>query len=365
MLPSCHTWDYARILTYYHSFKKSCVHIYYYMVQVAKPLNLPVVADESKRPSGVYPKDKAGAPLLENRYAIMNFLGEGGISSVNRAIDRDSGSEVVVKMMLDSPEYRSNSSVQMLFVCEAQILAQLSDVKGIVKLLGSGTADGLPYLVLNYLGGDELAFLMRSFADSPENLLDIISRSCRRMAEVHRRGVIHRDIKPQNILVEVNCDNEWEPTILDFGHSRGPDVFDVYEHVNEAIGTPEYASPEAILGGRNLDHRTDIYSMGAILYEALAGEPPFVQGPASTEEQVLIEREKLCQRVLIETPKPLSDLVGWIPKELAEIVMKALAKNPGERFQAMDLLADAIDSVLPYISNKDARTLASPSQISA
>lgn len=335
------------------------------MVQIARPPSQPVVTDDSKRPSGVYARDGAGAPLLENRYAIMNFLGEGGISRVDRAIDRSTNSEVVVKMMLDSAEYRSNFSVQMLFVCEAQILAMLSDVKGVVKLLGDGKADGLPYLVLNYLQGDEIGFLFKSFADSPKDLLDIISRSCRAMAEVHRRGVIHRDLKPQNIMAEVNIENEWDPTILDFGHACGPGVFDVYDHVDIVIGTPEYASPEAVRGGKNLDHRTDIYSMGVIIYEALAGEPPFVSGPAATGEEVVIEREILCQKVLNEPPRPISELVGWIPKMLEDIVMKAMSKDPADRFQTMDELADAIDSALPSISNKDARTLASPSQISA
>jgi len=281
------------------------------------------------------------AEALGTGYTIGRELGGGGMSRVWIARDENLGRDVVVKLL--SPDLAQDLSVER-FTREVRLAAGLQHAH-IVPLLTAGvTSDKRPYYLMPFVEGESLrARLDRDPASPAQPIADVVSvlrDVCRALAYAHSRGVVHRDIKPDNILVSGGA-----AMVADFGiakamnSARGADTQTsaALTRVGAAIGSPAYMSPEQGSGDPETDHRTDIYALGVTAYELLTGRPPFAQSTASGQ----------LMAHFTETPVDVRERRGDVPDGLAALIMSCLAKNPDDRPQSAEQLATALgESVL-------------------
>jgi serine/threonine-protein kinase len=248
------------------------------------------------------------------KYRILGRLGRGGMGTVFRARDPVLGREVAVKII--SPEVEVTDELRARFYREAQACARLSH-PNVVTVHDLGEDGGRLYIVMELVEGDELRQLIA--AHRPERLetrLELLAEVCDGLHYAHQRGVVHRDVKPANVLVQRNG----HPKVLDFGLARlateGADL----TRTGLFMGTLRYMAPEQARGGG--DHRSDIFATGALGYELLAFRPPF---PADDPIELLDQIRSL-------DPPPLHQVDPAIPPELDAIIRRALAKDPAERY---------------------------------
>ncbi|MEO8452372.1 MAG: serine/threonine-protein kinase, partial [Gemmatimonadota bacterium] len=262
---------------------------------------------------------------LGSRYRIERELGGGGMSRVYLAEEIELGRKVVLKVL--PPELAAVLSPER-FEREVRVAASLQHPH-IVTLLASGSADGILYYTMPFVEGESLRTRLEREGELPvpdvvRMLIEIVDA----LGYAHSLGVIHRDIKPDNILL-----SHHHAVITDFGIARALSVAGETSRLTEtgiSIGTPTYMAPEQAAGGLDLDQRADIYSVGVLAYEILAGEPPF-RGPTA---QAVIAAH------MIRKPESLAELRPSVPPELAAIVSRCLEKRPADRFQKTgDLLA--------------------------
>ena len=261
-----------------------------------------------------------------DRYQIQSYLAQGGMSDIYRAFDLVSRREVVIKipnqaMIGDPAQYER-------FQREMEIMAQIEH-PAVLRGLGSGQYNRIPYLVTEYVDGKSLRQVMDlSGAFPPEKALPIIIRIAEGMAYCHDRGIIHRDLKPENILITMNG----QPVIMDFGLARTKNARRVtYSNLTATMGTPDYMAPEQIEGQRG-DARTDVYALGTVLYEMLAGQPPF---NGDTPLAVMAQH-------LNATAPRLDHLSTLISPQLAAVVARCLLRNPDNRYASMSELVAAL-----------------------
>lgn len=268
---------------------------------------------------------------LAGQYSVDRELGRGGMATVYLATDVKHDRRVAIKVMRGDLAAVVGSA---RFLQEIRIAARLTHPH-ILPLHDSGEADGLLYYVMPYVAGESL----RSRIDRERQLpLDEVLQIGREVAEgleyAHREGFVHRDVKPGNILLESG-----HAVIADFGLARALRAAAGQELTSAqlVLGTPTYMSPEQSSGGQ-LDGRTDIYSLGCVLYEMLVGEPPFT-GPSA---QVVVARHQQ------QAPLPIATVRSTVPAWLEETVAKALAKTPADRFQTAAALATALGHRDPH-----------------
>lgn len=271
---------------------------------------------------------------IGGHYQILERIGEGGAGVVYRAKHLLLNRDVAVKII--SPEVRMGGKVLMRFQQEAKAVTSLSH-PNIVKTYEFGVADdGSPFLTMEYAEGQTVAELIAQSGKQPiERSVDIITQAGQGLTYAHANGVVHRDIKPENIVLSAGKDGRELAKILDFGIAKiidQPDGQKLTETGN-IIGSPLYMSPEQCLG-KELDRRSDVYSLACVLYELLVGHPPF-RGQSKFET--------LTHH--IQTPPP------DIPKEIASssinsCLLKALAKQPERRFQTVESFVDALKTAL-------------------
>jgi tetratricopeptide (TPR) repeat protein/tRNA A-37 threonylcarbamoyl transferase component Bud32 len=266
---------------------------------------------------------KPGA-RLGNRYEIVKVLGVGGMGIVYRARDLTVQRDVALKVI--RPEMLQNREAQARFRREILLASKVTH-KNILRIFDLGESDGLSYISMNYVEGETLAHLVhREGALSPERVLPIAIQLCEALHEAHANGVIHRDLKPQNVLI----DSEDQVYVADFGLSRSAEHGETMTQAGAVIGTVNYMAPEQARG-EVTDHRGDIYSLGMVLYKTLTGERPFAA--ASSVSAMLM-------RVQEEIP-PINEVKPDLPKWLSEIVSHALRRDPDERYQsAEEMLLD-------------------------
>jgi serine/threonine-protein kinase len=277
-------------------------------------------------------RDRLQASLGET-YRLERELGGGGMSRVFVAQDTRLAREVVVKVL--SPDLAAGVNSDR-FHREILVAAQLQHPH-IVPVLAAGETDGLPYFTMPYVAGESLR--RRLDGGKPLPVVDavaVLRDVARALAYAHEHGVVHRDIKPDNVLIAGGA-----AAVTDFGiakalsSSRTFDGSESLTQVGNSLGTPAYMAPEQVAADPNADHRIDIYSFGAMAYELLAGTPPFHGRPPHA----------VLTAHLAEQAVPIGERVPQLPPALATLVMKCLAKNPGERPQTAEELVRALERI--------------------
>ncbi len=270
------------------------------------------------------------AAALADRYAIDREIGSGGMATVYLAQDLKHDRRVAVKVL--RPEVGHQLGVDR-FLREIRIAATLSH-PNILPLFDSGEADGFLYYVMPYVEGKTLAERIQVEGGLPvEEAVAILREIGDALARAHGEGVVHRDIKPQNILFEFG-----HVRVADFGLARALDVAggERLTRTGVAVGTPHYMSPEQVAGGSAEDVRSDVYSLGCVAYELLVGAPPYT---GSTAQAVAAGH-------LSKPVPPVRDRRPEVPPGVEAAVRRALAKDPGDRFQTVTEMTDALTYAL-------------------
>jgi serine/threonine protein kinase/formylglycine-generating enzyme required for sulfatase activity len=285
--------------------------------------NLPETRDFQASADGSPPSFLLGDPLKIGRYRIVGRLGQGGFGRVYLAHDDELDRPVAIKV--PNPERVASAADVAAYLAEARVLARLDDPH-IVPVYDVGqTEDGLCYAVSKCIEGTDLADRLRQGRPSFRESAELVATVALALHHAHIRGLVHRDIKPANILL----DTKGQPWVADFGLALRDE-----DNGEEApvAGTPAYMSPEQARGeGHRVDGRSDIFSLGIVLYELLSGRRPF---RGDSHAQVL-------QQVVAAEPRPPRQVDDTIPKELERIVLKALSKRATERYTtARDLAED-------------------------
>jgi len=268
--------------------------------------------------------DESGAgPLLKNRYKLGRVLGRGGMCIVYQAWDTRLQRNVAIKRL--EPPLNEDPRTRARFDREGRALAQLSH-PNLVTLIDRGSSDNEDYLVFEYVEGRSLKEIIREGLMGVGEIGRIAGQVAEGLAAAHLAGIVHRDVKPQNILIDRNG----HAKVSDFGIATGPDWTRV-TRAGSIIGSARYMSPEQIRS-KPVDARSDIYSLGIVMYEMLTGQPPF-DGTNMPE---------IARMHLNATPAPLSEVRPNLPEGLERVVMRCLEKLPEDRFASMDELLGAL-----------------------
>jgi tetratricopeptide (TPR) repeat protein/TolB-like protein len=276
-------------------------------------------------------------------YRLLSRLGAGGMGEVFLAEDPRLGRRVAIKRAYDSP---STPDARERLRREAFAAAQLNhpNVASVYDVLD---VDDLPYIVMEYVEGETLGALIKRGPLPAEQALSIARQIADALSEAHAHAVIHRDLKPANVMVTTGR----RVKVLDFGIAREQSqaAAEGGAKPTQVYGTPEYMAPEQFMGSRG-DARSDIYSFGALLFELLTGQPPF-------------NRTDHVSRLLAGTPHSAPDpqaLNPAIPRALADVVKRALAFRPDQRFQSIDLMTSALEGAADAISEAPTSAVGMP-----
>ena len=262
-----------------------------------------------------------------DHYIIESELGRGGMAAVYRALDARLNRRVAIKLL--PPELAFNGSVRSRFMREAQMAAQLNH-PNIVPIYTVDEREGLVYYVMALVEGDSVAAKLARQGPLPvEQVQTIIGDVADALDYAHRQGVVHRDIKPDNILIDRATGR---PMVTDFGIARAAAEEQRLTVTGMAVGTPAYMSPEQAMGERDVDGRSDIYSLGIVAYQMLAGETPF---KASNTPAMLMKH-------VSEPPPPLRSKRSDVPHGLVVAIERALAKKPEDRWRSAAEMRDAV-----------------------
>jgi len=261
--------------------------------------------------------------MLGGRYEILQLLGEGGMGAVYKATDHELNRYVALKVI--RPELASNPGILARFKQELLLAHQVTH-RNVIRIYDLGEAEGVKFITMEFIEGKDLRTLIREKQKfAPEEAVDVIQQVCLALDAAHSVGVIHRDLKPQNIME----DSTGRILVMDFGLARTLEG-DGMTQSGAMVGTMEYMSPEQALT-QELDQRSDIFALGLILYEMLTGKMPFA---ASSAVASLIKRTQ-------ERAIPVADVDAQIPGALSGIVSKCLERDLNERYQNVsEILAD-------------------------
>ena len=270
------------------------------------------------------------------KYKLVRLLGSGGMGEVYEAQHSIIGRRFAIKFL--HPLLASNAETVARFQREAQAAGGLEN-ENIAAVVDAGTADdGAPYLVMEYLDGEDLAHLLVRGGPLPvPRAAYIIIQACRGLAAAHSRGIVHRDLKPENLFICKRNDGSDLVKVLDFGiaklHTGRPGTG--LTQTGTTMGTPFYMSLEQARGAKEVDHRTDIYALGVILYEILSGTKPH---PGDSYNEILYH-------VLTQEPAPLDGARPGLPPGLAAVAHKAMACEAGDRYASA---ADLTAALIPF-----------------
>jgi eukaryotic-like serine/threonine-protein kinase len=301
-------------------------------------------------PDVLQPQAPMIGQLIGERYKIIRKLGEGGMGEVYVAEHIHIEKRVALKLL--RPEVLSNQEAVQRFRQEARSASSIGH-ENIIQIDDFGTLpDGRIYMAMEYLQGAPLNDILAREVVPLPRALDILIQTARGLAAAHAKGITHRDMKPENIYV-TNRDGKEVPKILDFGIAKvsGGDTAQNLTVAGTIFGTPFYMAPEQAMGGK-MDHRVDVYAMGIILYEIFTGTVPF---KAETFMGILTQH-------ITQPPVPPSQMAAQngrvCPPELENIILKAMRKEPADRYQTMNELTSALIEFYRFACGPQAVTMA-------
>ena len=273
--------------------------------------------------------------IIGGKYRVKGLLGKGGMGLVLHAEHVRLDEEVAIKLLL--PTIREIAGMTTRFLREAQAASKIKS-QHVARVTDVDTLpDGTPYMIMEYLDGMSLAWLrkQRGALEIPDAVRYVLE-ACDAIAEAHALGIIHRDLKPANLFITHNRDGDEILKVLDFGISKidAPGEQDTTK-TGQMMGSPKYMAPEQMLSMHDVDGRSDIWSLGAILYDFVAGRTPFV---AETTPQ-------LCSLVLHGTPPPPRQFRADLPEGLEAVILRCLEREPAKRFASV---AELVAALVPF-----------------
>ncbi len=273
--------------------------------------------------------------ILLGKYRVEDVIGIGGMGRVVRATHLYLHQPVAIKILL--PVLAESTPTVERFLREAQSTVKLRN-EHIARVMDVGTMpDGVPFMVMEFLDGFDLNQILRHHGPQlAQPVVDLVLQACEGISEAHALGIIHRDIKPSNFFITRRADGSNLLKILDFGISKTPAGVSELTGTQTVVGTPTYMAPEQMRTARSTDPRSDIWSMGVVMYQMLVGRPPF-------------EAETYAELVLKVGTEPPTPMFGvQLPAGLDAIVMRCLEKDPNNRIQNVGDLARML---APYASD--------------
>jgi eukaryotic-like serine/threonine-protein kinase len=290
-------------------------------------------------------------------YRVVQQLGEGGMGVVCLAQHPIIGRKVAIKLL--HPVLSSHPEVVTRFFNEARAIHTIAH-ENVVEILDFGqTEGGQPYFIMEFLEGEPLSDAVARGPMDPARVGLIADQMCRALSAAHAKGIVHRDLKPQNVQLVTRPNGDLQVKVLDFGVAKILAPLESAQspktRTGSLMGTPLYMSPEQCRGAGTVDARADIYSLGVMLFEMLAGRPPFMAEGVG----------ELFTKHMFEPPPPLTDHAPNVPRHLAAAVMKALAKEPNDRLQSMDELRDALSGELELDADEPAVSAGTLPRLSA
>jgi serine/threonine-protein kinase len=281
---------------------------------------------------------------INGRYDLESLLGFGGMGAVYKALQRNMQRRVALKLI---PHGEPKAAAR--FKREALTISKLRHPNTVTVFDYGETADGMLFLAMEMLSGRTLGDVIKREAPlDPNRAVHIASQVCRSLSEAHDAGIIHRDIKPDNIfLIEVDDDENFAK-VLDFGIAKSVQTEDEVTLTGEGriIGTPRYMSPEQILA-EEVDPRSDIYSLACIVFEMLCGTPPFDD---TSTTKLMIAHAKESPPTLSE--RLTEEALSRIPGELEQVIRKALSKSPSERHSHIDVFRKELESAVEKLDSE-------------
>jgi serine/threonine-protein kinase len=286
--------------------------------------------------------------VIAGKYAVERVLGMGGMGIVVAARHVELDEPVAIKCLL--PHLALSGEPVARFLREAKAAIKIKN-DHVVRVLDVGRSEsGAPYIVMEYLEGCDLGQLVEQNGQLPvEDVVDYVVQACEAIAAAHALGIVHRDLKPANLFLTRGADGAPCVKVLDFGISKilggGPGSRRSSGLTSTAtvMGTPCFMSPEQLRSTRDVDARTDIWSMGAILHALVTGAPPY-DGESNAD---------VSAKIIRDPPTPLRALRGEVPAALEAIVLRCLEKEPGRRFPDIAALAHALADLTPRASSKN------------
>ena len=288
-------------------------------------------------------KNPAFSPgsTVADKYVVERLVGEGGLGVVVAAKHLQLDQTVAIKYL--RPRALGNRGIGERFLREARLSARMRSEHA-VHVYDVGTVDGTPYMVMELLVGTDLGRqLQTSGTLTPERAIDYVLQACEALAEAHMAGIVHRDIKPDNLFIATTGGGKQVLKILDFGISKmsakRASIVDAREltEAGDKFGTPVYMSPEQLMASAEIDARADVWAMGVVFFELLTGQMPF-DGDSLPE---------LCTAILNKPPAPLLQHRVGLPPELAAVILRCLEKDPANRFQNVAELAQEPRALRP------------------
>ena len=275
--------------------------------------------------------------VIAERYLIIAKLGEGGMGRVYLAEHVKMNRQCAIKVM--NPSLVNDPESSARFAREASNAARIIH-PNVAAVFDFGEADKIVYLVMEYVDGESLsAALARDGTFEPRRAIDIARQIADGLAAAHELGIVHRDLKPDNVIVARSRSGRETPKVVDFGIAKAASEApqDALTKSGLVIGTPEYMSPEQLLGDP-VDERTDVYALGCILYQMITGASPFAAD----------SREQMIRRRLHEPPPHIRDADADLPRRLDTLIAHMLARSPSERLSSAAAVRDALDPGLVF-----------------